>query len=188
MRALVRDRRGTFGPRLRNIPARGARHGAFKCSSTPQERSENGCGVFNGFSGADGYFCVGHGARGYLPREVGGASLSRESEALHAQAPFGQFLQRLSLARPFQELFEQLLAFAFGQRRGARGLSSLLLLDLRLLLARQQLRAKICERCVGAVEALPTPNCSEEIGLAPFRIARRLLKIGKFGKERFHKS
>ena len=68
------------------------------------------------------------------------------------------------------------LTVGFGQRPAARlgRLSGLLLSSLLLFpLARQHLRAEIRERCLGAVEAFPAPYGGEEIGLAPFRIARR---------------
>src|SRR5262252_8335556 len=97
--------------------------------------------------------------------------------------------RRLSARGPLQKVLEQLIAFGLGQRPAARlgRLSGLLLSSLLLLpLARQHLRAEIRERCLGAVEPFPAPYRGEEIGLAPFRIARRLLKFGEFRKERFH--
>src|SRR6266849_6312963 len=84
------------------------------------------------------------------------------------------YCNALSIARPFQEVFEQLVAFGLGQCPGAGlgGLSGVLLQLGRLLpLASEHLRAKISERGLGAVEAFPAPDSGEEIGVMPSRVA-----------------
>src|SRR5262249_40370472 len=103
-----------------------------------------------------------------------------------APEPRYSFLRRsaignaLSIARPFQEILEQLVAFDFGQRPGAR-LSDLLLWPGRLLhLARRHLCAKIRECGICPVEAFPALYSGKEIGITPFRVAGRLQERVEF--------
>src|SRR5690606_18042813 len=105
------------------------------------------------------------------------------------KGPCGLSLLALSRLPPFEEVFEQSLALFRSERTGC-GRSALgghVGVEL-LTLVRHGRHAVVGKPFLGGVVALPAGYDGGEIGLFPFRMARRLLEIRDARKEGFDKA